>query len=198
MKKLLLFCLSLSFFACNKQDTIPLYNAELAAITFNEYNPCLESFEVDPLLVPNAITDMLNSQYPAANVIMTRAQNDNGTLFYDVRLDNQKEFLLDVYATVLIENTAESDQSIEVQSLSNTLRSFIASNFSGASIEGVTKMNEFGNQYTQISLGKGNQLIFDASENFICASGDFNMNGDEDDEGDEDEGYSGAGGDDDE
>lgn len=194
MKNLLLFCLALAFFACNKEDAIPPYNAELAAVTFNEYNPCLESFEVDPLLIPNAILGTLNNKYPAANVVTTRAQNDNGTLFYAVKLDNQKEFLLDVNATVLIENTIESDESIDVQSLSSTLRSFVASNFSGASIEGATKMNEFGNQYIQVNLGQNNQLIFDASENFICASGDFN-NGDEDDEGDDDE--EGYGGDDD-
>lgn len=186
MKNLLFLCLGLVFFACSKEDAIQLYNAELAAVTFNEYNPCIESFEVDPLLVPKAITETLNNKYPTAVVVTTRAQNDNGTLTYAVKLDNQKEFLLDVNATVLIENTIESDQSIDVQSLSNTLRSFVATNFPGASIEGATKMNEFGNQYFQISLGQKNQLIFDASENFICASGDFN-NGDEDDEGDDDE-----------
>ncbi len=189
MKKISILILGVIFFACKKQDSISLFNAELAAITFNEYNPCLESFEVDPLLVPNAITDMLNNQYPTANVIKTSVQNDNGMLLYDVQLDNQKEFFLDVNATVLIENTVESGQSIDVQSLPNTLRSFVASNFSGASIEGATKMNKFGNQYLQLSLGQNNQLIFDASENFICASGDFNMDEDEDDEGDE--GYSG-------
>jgi len=196
MKKLFILAFGILLFACNKQNDISLFNAELAAVTFNEYNPCIESFEVDPLLVPKAITETLNNKYPTANVVTTKAQNDNGTLFYAVKLDNQKEFLLDVNATVLIENTIESDQSIDVQNLSNTLRSFVASNFPGASIEEATKMNEFGNQYYQISLGQTNQLIFDASENFICASGDFNINDeDEDDEGyggdEDDEGYGG-------
>jgi len=192
MKKLILFCLGISFFACNKQDTIPLLNAELAAITFNEYNPCLESFEVDPLLVPNAIQEMINSQYPSAKILVVKGQNDNGTLFYGVQLDNEKELLFSTDATVLVENTTKADEVIAIQDLSTTLRTFVAANFSGSSIESATKMDEFGNQYLKISLGQNNQLIFDTSENFICASGNFN-NDDDDDEG----GYGEEGDDDD-
>lgn len=191
MKKISILVFGVLFFACTKQTTIPLFNLELATVTFNEYNPCLESLAVDPLLVPLAIQEMLKGKYPSANLVQISEQNDNGTLIYDVRLDNDKEILLRGDATVLVENTASADEIIPTGNLSNKLHSFVAANFPGFVIEGAVKMNEFGNQYIKIQLSQEGQVLFNVAEEFICASGNINAYGyadDDDDGGDDDDG----------
>lgn len=189
MKKLFVLAFGILIFACNKQNNIPLFNAELAAVTFNEYNPCLESLAVDPLLVPLTIQEMLKEKYPSANLLQISEQNDNGALIYDVRLDNGKEILLRGDATVLVENTASADETIPTLALSNKLQSFVAANFPGFVIEGAVKMNEFGNQYIKIQLSQEGQVLFNVAEEFICASGNINAYGDDDDgyDGEEDD-----------
>jgi len=181
-----LFCLSILFFACSKETPLTLVNAELAVLTFNEYNPCIETVEMDQRLLPTNIQTVLENTFPNATISKVSEQNNNGQMRYDARFDNQQELLLSAEGTILIQSTAQQDAVIPINQLAAPIRSFVAAQFPGRAIEIARRMNEFNNQYIQVQLLQGGQLIFDEQFQFICANGDFATRYDDDDD---DHGY---------
>lgn len=179
------FFLALLCFSCAKEKAPLLYDTSLVTATFDTFNPCAEQIAIDGLLLPSAIQEMLQANYPTATVQSIKEQLDNGTILYDVRLNNQKEILLQNNGTVVVEAIAEVDKMIPLTEVPISVRSYISANFPASLLLSAQQMKEYNKEYLYVQLENNGHLLFDASNNFLCASGDFVTYGGYDEDDDE-------------
>ena len=132
---------------------------------------------IDPSTLPQAILDYIAINYP--NLTIEEAemeQDDNGNTVYEVELSDDTELYFDANGNLLAsysDDDDDDDDSTSVANLPTAIQQYIATNYSGYTVEEAEIEDLFGDntqQVYEVELEQGNQeitLYFDMAGTFI-------------------------------
>lgn len=175
MKKLkflsMAFALLLSLSSCSGDDDTEVVDLNLTAQRSDDH--------ISTASLPQAILTYIRTNYPNNMIIKAEIEDNNN---FEVELDNETELVFDQQGNFLgIDDDNDDifgDEEIAPGDLPAKIRDFVATYFSGASIEEAEKENN-GNY--EIELSNDVELIFDADGNFLGRADDEDDHDSDDD-----------------
>lgn len=178
MKNILLFCLLTGLLfgtqACKKDPNLVPSTSNIAPPTGGNGTDCLEGTEVVLTDLPAAIQDYLAANYPAAEADDAEKYDDNGTVTYEVDVEDTK-LVFGANGNLL---ASLDETEVAPADLPAAVKAAIDAAYPGDTVEeAVNTLYYNGAAVLEVHLASGVELTFDANGNLLCTGQDDNDNG---------------------
>jgi Putative beta-lactamase-inhibitor-like, PepSY-like len=174
-----LFSATLMFIACVSNDVTPLDDSAYLDLTFmasvaDSSHSHKKMTEIDPATLSATIKTYITSNYPGSTIKHAGTTDSSKTIVHLVLADGltNKGLVFDATGKFLAEKTKDKDgkrgKKVEVSSLSKAITEYIASKYSGATIEKAfqSETGSFGVEVKKADKTKV-MLMFDKDGKFL-------------------------------
>lgn len=149
----------------------------------------LEGTEIKSADLPAEITNYVQANFPNEKIDDAAIFDDNGTITYEVELENETILILDANGNLLAEG---KDTDLPTADIPQVIQDAIAADYPSETIEeGEKEWTHTGQEVIKVELVSGQELLYDLNGTFLCSdtetdSSDGTNDNDDEKDGDND------------